>query len=95
MILKPFHRDEGQRYSPVSLQNRPVWICLGLTIIPRIILWDGVGSNSNKNIILSVKKDYGMYVLENKLSITGGIYRDNIELQVRVIAYTLIVRDLD
>ena len=71
MILKPFHRDEGQRYSPVSLQNRPVWICLGLTIIPRIILWDGVrlppggtggGSNSNKNIILSVKKDYGMYV---------------------------------
>ena len=36
-----------------------------------------------------------MYVLENKLSITGGIYRDNIELQVRVIAFTLIVRDLD
>ena len=33
--------------------------------------------------------------LENKLSITDGIYMDTIELQVRVIAYILIFRDLD
>ena len=30
-------------------------------------------------------------LLENKLSITGGIYRDTIELQVKVIAYTLLI----
>ena len=33
--------------------------------------------------------------LENKLSITDGIYTYTIELQVRVIAYILIFRDLD
>lgn len=45
--------------------------CLGLTIIPGIILWDGArlppggiqgGSSNNRNFILSVKEEYGIYV---------------------------------
>lgn len=65
-----------------------------LTIIPRIILWDGVrlppggigvGSNNNKKHYSQCKE--GLWnVCRWKISfITGGIYRDTIELQVRLL----------